>query len=185
MTRSLTTALRDETLAGDVKPIILIDLDFSSGFVRFWTGYGDLVYNNNTYVGTGTLLAIDSVNETTDVAANGVGLTLNGIPSDLLSIALTEHYQGRSAKIYFGALSDSYGLVADPFTLWSGRMDTMSITEGAETATIRLVAENRLIDLERQRERRLTDQDQQTAFPNDLGLQHVAAQQDKEITWGR
>lgn len=185
MTRSLTTALRDETLAGDVKPIILVDLDFSTGFLRFWTGYGDLVYNNNTYSGTGTLLTFESINETTDISANGVGMTLNGIPSNLISIALTEHYQGREASIYFGALSDTYGLVADPFTLWKGRMDTMTITDSGETATIRLLSENRLIDLERQRERRYTDQDQQTAFPNDLGLQHVASQQDKEITWGR
>ena len=36
------------------------------------------------------------------MAARGATLTLSGVPSDVISLALTEKYQGRQAKLYFG-----------------------------------------------------------------------------------
>ena len=184
MTRSLTTAFKNETLASEITPIALVELDFSGGAVRMWTGQGDLAWDSKTWTGTGTLLNIEPVQESTDIAAHGVQMQLNGVPSDLLSTILTEHYQGRSAVIYLAALNSSLAVIADPFVLWSGRMDVMQIQDSAETATITMNAENRLIDLERQRERRYTDLDQQNFSPGDKGLQHVAAQLDRQLNWG-
>ena len=184
MTRGLTTAFKNETLASDLRPITLVELDFSGGAVRMWTGEGDLIWDSKTWIGTGTLLGIDAVQESTDIAAHGIQLSLSGIPSVLLSTILTEHYQGRSAVIYLAALNSSLAVVADPFILWSGRMDTMMIQDGAESATITLTAENRLIDLERQRERRYTGLDQKNFFPDDKGLEHVSNQLDRELNWG-
>ena len=184
MTRSLTTAFKNETLAANMTPIALVELDFSGGAVRAWTGEGNLTWDSKTWTGTGTLLNIDAIQESTDITAHGVSLQLNGIPSALLSTVLTEHYQGRSAVIYLAALNSSLAVIADPFILWSGRMDTMQIQDAAETATITLNAENRLIDLERQRERRYTDLDQKNFFADDKGLEHVAAQLDRELSWG-
>ena len=184
MTRGLTTAFKNETLASELRPITLVELDFSGGTVNFWTGEGDLTWDSKTWTGTGTLLSIDAVNESTDIAAHGVQLQLDGVPSALLSTILTEYYQGRSAVIYLAALNSSLAVVADPFILWKGRMDTMLIQDGAESATITMTAENRLIDLERQRERRYTDLDQKNFFPTDKGLEHVADQLDRELNWG-
>lgn len=184
MTRGLTTAFKNETLADEVRPITLVELDFSGGAVNVWTGEGDLTWDSKTWTGTGTLLSIDSVSESTDIAANGVQLQLDGIPSALLSTILTEHYQGRSAVIYLAALNSSLAVVADPFILWKGRMDVMLISDGADSATITMSAENRLIDLERQRERRYTDLDQKNFFSSDKGLEHVADQLDRELNWG-
>ena len=45
MTRSLTTAFKNETLASEITPIALVDLDFSGGHVRVWTGQGDLTWD--------------------------------------------------------------------------------------------------------------------------------------------
>ena len=184
MTRSLTTAFKNETLASEITPIALVDLDFSGGHVRVWTGQGDLTWDGKTWTGTGTLLNIDAIQESTDIAAHGVSLQLNGVPSELLSTVLTEHYQGRAAVIYLAALNSSQAVIADPFILWSGRMDVMQIQDAAETATITLNAENRLIDLERQRERSYTDLDKKNFFSSDRGLEHVAAQLDRELNWG-
>ena len=91
MTRSLTTAFKNETLASEITPIALVDLDFSGGHVRVWTGQGDLTWDGKTWTGTGTLLNIDAIQESTDIAAHGVSLQLNGVPSELLSTVLTEH----------------------------------------------------------------------------------------------
>ena len=173
MTRSLTTAFKNETLASEITPIALVDLSFSSGPVRMWTGQGDLAWDDATWTGTGTLLNIDAIQESTAIAAHGVSLQLNGVPSELLSTVLPEHYQGRAAIFYLAALNSSQAVIADPFILWSGRMDVMQIQDAAETATITLNAENRLIDLERQRERRYTDLDQKNFFSSDNAVSYT------------
>ena len=60
----------------------------------------------------------------------------------------------------------------------------MTISDGGDTATIKLTAESRLIDLDRSRERRFTSEDQKIEFPDDKGLEYVDDLQDKEIVWG-
>ena len=60
------------------------------------------------------------------------------------------------------------------------------VTEQAETATITIQAENRLVDLERPRIRRYSDEDQKsdTANASDVGFEFVPSLQDKVITFG-
>jgi hypothetical protein len=74
--------------------------------------------------------------------------------------------------------------VADPYLVFDGRMDVMTIEDAGETANISLSAESRLIDLERARVRRYTNNDQQNQFAGDTSLRFVADLQDKEIAWG-
>ena len=64
-------------------------------------------------------------------------------------------------------------------------MDTMVIADEAETASLSITLENRLVDFERARVRRYTSEDQKIDFPNDKGLEFVADLQEKEILWGR
>jgi hypothetical protein len=64
-------------------------------------------------------------------------------------------------------------------------MDIMKIDEGPESATIVLSLENRLIALDRSKERRYTHEDQQLSFPGDKGFEFVPDLQDKEIIWGK
>ena len=183
MSRDLTTAVQNQLAASELEPFFAIKLAFDSGDVRIWTGYTDITVASETYIGGGQLLSISPIEETVEIAAKGVQFGLNGIDSSLVSVALTENYQGRSAKVYLGVLS-SGAVVSDPYLLFDGRMDVMSIEDSGETATITLSAESRLIDLERSRVRRYTNSDQQNQFPGDTCLRFVADLQDKEIAWG-
>ena len=169
--------------ADSLNPFIAIDLAFDSGNVRLWNGYGEITIGSDTYTGAGSLLAISSVEETGEIAARGVTMTLTGISSDLISVALSENYQNRSAKIYIGTISDTNTISS--YQLFGGRLDVMNIEEAGETATISVTAENRLIDLERPRSRRFTSEDQKSLYPNDLGLDYVNDLQDKTLDWGK
>jgi hypothetical protein len=99
----------------------------------------------------------------------------------LLSLALTEPYQQRPARIYFGLIADADDMVE----VFTARMDQMTIEEGPETSTIQLTVENVLVDLERPRVARYTNADQQSRFPGDRGLEFVESVQGREIFWGR
>jgi hypothetical protein len=184
MPRTVTPAFAAAVAAGTVRPAILVEALFDSGAVRLWSGLGDVVYASNTYTGAGNLLVIDALQERGDVQALGTTITLTGIPSVLVSLALAEPYQGRIVRIYQALLDANLAVIADPDERFTGRADVMAISDDAETATISMTVESRLIDLQRPRERRYTHEDQQTEYPGDLGLNFVAAIQDRPIKWG-
>jgi hypothetical protein len=184
MSRSLTTALSNEISAQKLNPIFLAEMDFSEGVVRAWSGYGTLNWNGQEWSGLGKFAGVDIVPEVAGTQAQGVAFKLQGIPSDLVSLSFSNTYQGRSCKLYFGALSDAAEVVVDPTQLFAGRMDVAAIDDDGATASITITGENRLIDLQRPRERRYTDEDQRHYFTDDRGLEFVAVIQDKDFTWG-
>jgi hypothetical protein len=185
MSRSLTTALNNELISSEMNPFMAVSLDFSGGTFLSWTGYGDITFGGDTYIGSGDIINVGAISETSEVRANGMQITLSGLPVELVSAALTDPYQGRTAKIFFGVLNATTGaVIADPYLLFKGKMDLMTIEDGGETATIAVTAESRLIDLDRTRERRYTSQDQKIDFPDDKGLDFIASLQEKSIIWG-
>jgi hypothetical protein len=162
---------------------VAIDLDFDSGAVRLWNGYTDLGIDGDTFTGAGSFLSVSSVEETAAIAARGITMTLSGIDASLISVALAENYQNREARVYLGAIQ-SDGTIQS-YQVFAGRLDVMTIEEAADTATIAVTAENRLIDLERPRIRRFTSEDQKALYPGDLGLDYVNDLQDKTLDWGK
>ena len=187
MARNLHSDFSTAVQADEVHPIQLVKVNTSGGDVLVWTGIGDLVYDGDTYIGTGTLASVSQISERTDLSANGVSFTLSGIPSDLISTALGQIQQGRLCQVWMGLLNTSTNaLVANPYELFAGFGDVTVITEQAETSTISIQAENRLVDLERPRIRRYTDEDQKsdTANASDIGFEFIPSLQDKVITFG-
>lgn len=181
MSRDVTISVLNALDDAVVYPFFAIDIDFSSGPLYVWSGYGDLTIGAKTYLGAGQLMTLSSVEETTEMEAKGATVTMSGIPSSFLALALTEAYQGRECRIYFGMTSAP----SDYVEVFSGELDQMNISEEANTCTIAVTVENVLIRLERPVVRRLTNEDQKSRFPSDVGLEYVAALQDKEIFWGR
>ncbi len=184
MSRGLTSGLATAVTSRVVHPILLVALSFDSGVVRMWSGIGNLVWSGDTYLGAGNFGRVQPFKEVVDGSAQGTAFTLNGIPSSLLALALNENYQGRPAKLWLAALDSSNAIIADPYLIFGGRMDTMTISDDGNTGSITMTAENRLIDLNRSRERRFTDQDQKIDYPTDRGLEYVVGLQDKQVVWG-
>ena len=204
MSRDLTSVLRDVLDDKVVKAFFAIDLKFDSGELNLWTGLGSKTINGKEYTGAGNLLNFSTIEETSEIAARGATVTLSGVPSTIISIALAEPYQGREAILYLGVIGQensstitssttitsdtnisSGGTQDGMIEIFSGFMDQMNIDDSSETSTVELKIENRLIDLEKPRNRRFTNQNQKSRFPNDDGLEFVEDIQDREIPWGR
>jgi hypothetical protein len=168
-----------------LRPIILIDMMFTTSPLYVWNGSGTLVHSSNDYTGVGDLIGIGAISEKTDLTATGVTITLAGIKQSLLSIALAEPYQNREVTIYLGAINDSGDLVASPVVMFDGRMDVMNIQDDGSTATITVQCESKLIQLDRVFVRRYTAEDQKIDHPTDKGFEYVTAIVEKEIIWGR
>ena len=189
MARSITTAFKNAIKSSVVRPLLAVELEFSTGTLRFWNGYGDLTMtaggSSNTFTGLGDLIGVSPIGESDQVEAIGASLSLTGIKSSFISTALTGNYTNRNASIFLGVFDTSKSVIADVYTLFKGKMDIMKIDEGPESATITLNLENRLIALDRPLNRRFTHEDQQERFSGDLGLEFVPDLQDKEIIWGK
>src|SRR5256885_5594916 len=168
-----------------MRPIVLCQLLFTSGYVYAWSGIGSLSWNGQTWLGVGSYGGISSIPESSDRTAVGVKLTLSGIPASLITSALGEVRQGNPVIIYQAFLTSGGAVVANPNNAWSGRMDVCEITEAGEIAVISITAESRLLDLNRSRERRYEKQDQLIDFPGDLGFDFVPSLQELSVVWGK
>lgn len=206
MSRTLSSAVSDALDDDVVYPFFAVELVFDTpNTLRLWTGYGTLIYEGQEWYGTGNMLGVSTVEETMQMAATGVSLTLSGVPSEVISLALQEPYQGRVCNIYFGMFAygalqqenEAYILMQDGSKIglelretgvteiFTGYMDQMNISEAPDTSTIQLSVESKLIDLERQRVARYTSEYQKSLYPLDRGLEFVESIQDLKLTWGR
>jgi hypothetical protein len=141
--------------------------------------------SSNTFTGLGDLIGVSAISESDQVEAIGATLSLTGIKSSIISAALSANYTNRNASIFLGLFDTNKSVISDVYTLFKGKMDIMKIDEGPESATIVLSLENRLIALDRSKERRYTHEDQQLSFSGDKGFEFVPDLQDKEIIWGK
>ncbi|MCK5641911.1 MAG: hypothetical protein KAJ19_14000 [Gammaproteobacteria bacterium] len=186
MTRSMTGALDTALDSDQLRDAILVHFAFDSGDVRVWSGIGDLVWDSNTYSGTGLLGSVSDIGESVGLNSVGMSFTLSGILTSSISIALGEFYQGRAVTVWRAFFDANDAIIADPLQIFSGRMDVMQIDDSGDMVTITVTAENRLIDLRRPNEIRFyTDQDQRAEYPGDKGLEFVGAMREQIILWGR
>lgn len=190
MTRSMTAAAADALEAVRQAPRFLVQIDFDSGPLRLWSGVGPLSALGETWTGVGRLGSIGPVREGRDPTARGIVMELTIVPTPevpdapdaVLNIAEAEDYQGRPATVYQAMLDpDTGALIEDPFARFRGYLDTMDESEEPGRATIRIRAENRLIDLERPRLAHYTPEDQKARYPGDTFFDEVAGLQQRQI----
>lgn len=168
-------------LAGEVvEPFYAVEAQFSSGTVRFWTGIGNRTIEGNTYTGAGTLLSISGMDEVADLSAKSITVTLSGLDSSVLALALGEPYQRRKLRVLFGVQSQT-----SVVEIFSGQMNTMTIEDSGESSTISVMVDSKLVELERASNRRYTSESQKSRYPTDTFFDYVAKLQDRQIVWGR
>lgn len=180
MSRTIDSGLLTALTGNLVNPYYAVELMFDSAPLRFWTGLGDRTIGGETYLGTGSLLNIAAAEEVGDLSAKAMVLTLTGLDSSIVSLALQEPYQRRIAKVYLGEQS-----VNPVVEIFSGFMDTMQISDEPETATVVLTIESKLVELERSRNWRYTDESHKARYSGDSFFSFVQDIQDQQVAWGR
>jgi len=164
----------------EVYPFYAVEMLFDGGAVRLWTGHSDRTIDGQTYIGASTLLSISGIDEVNDLSAKSATISLSGITSSIVSLALSEPYQRRLCRVLWGVTN-----VSDFVEVFGGYMDTMVIEDSGETSNITLTVESKLIELNRTRVRRYTHESQKSRYPTDTFFSFVADLQDQDIVWGR
>lgn len=184
MTRDISAPNQAASAADAIAPVLFLSLGFDSGPVRVHSWLGDITWGGNTYTGIGQLGSVTPVEEDSELTRTPLTLTLSGIPTSMLSVVLTEQYQGRTATLYLGYLNTTtFQLTDDPFVLYRGRMDTADIQQGEEL-TVSVSVESRFAAWDRPQVRRYNNSDQQSRYPGDRGLEFIEQSTEKQIAWG-
>ncbi len=180
MARSIPAGLLTALTAPVVEPFYAVEMMFDTAPVRFWTGIGNRTLEGNTYIGAGSLITIGDLEEVGDLSAKSVTITLSGLTQEIVALALVEPYQRRLCRIMLGAVGSS-----DVIEMFSGKMNTMTIEDAPEGATVNLTLESRLVELGRARPRRYNHESHIARYPGDMFFSYVADLQDRQIPWGR
>lgn len=207
--RNITVDMANGLSDANVTPILFSIFEFDSQTIGMWTGYGVFNWEGYELHGGGNFIGISPINETQDIEAKGVVLSLNGIASDLVATALTEHVKNRPMRTYLALMerqaildpdtgfpilnpdtgeplydpAGGYTFVDEPYRIFSGLMDTFEIADSAKTADIRLSVENVLLIGQRAKISRYTDEQQRKYYPSDVGLNFINRLQDREVVW--
>lgn len=204
--RDLTPEMVAEFSGQSVQPVLMAEFFFDSQTIGMFTGYGTLQWGDKEFLGGGNFIGLSPMEETQELEAKGVVLSLNGIPSNLVALALNENVKNRPVRIYLASIDtqrrvateDEPGavlteggdyvllennLIDSPYQIFSGLMDVMEFADSGDTADIRVTAENILLIGQRAKLSRYTDEEQRKRFPDDRGLEFINRLQDREIVW--
>jgi hypothetical protein len=185
MSRTMPMAFKTALAAPIIRPFFAVELFFTSGTLRLWTGQGTQTFDGSIYIGGGDFLGVDGVSETSDMASSALTISLAGQNGALVALALAEPFQNRLARLHMGLFTNAEMTTYSMIELTSGYMDRMPISDNAEAATVSVVVENRLNELGNASNMRYTQESQQARFPGDNFFSALTDLQDKDIPWGR
>lgn len=184
MARTLSAAVIAAIVGQVVRPAVFYEGVYSTGTLRLWNGISSITWNGQTWTGAGNMLGVSAVREGSEIRAVGFSVSLSGDASALLAANLGTARQGLAGRVWIGFFDASGALIADPFKAFDGRLDMPDIFDEGERCTIAVKYESRLVDLDRARDRRYTDEDQQAEYSGDKGFEFVPAIQDARIPFG-
>ena len=197
MSRTIDSGLLAALTGNSVEPFYAVELLFDVkttidvdgnpidlGPMRMWTGLGTRTINvrgtDQVFAGTGALLNIAAAEEVADLSAKAMTISLSGIDTSLISLALQEPYQRRKARVYMGEKN-----VSSVVEIFSGQMDTMQITDEPDMSTVIMTIESKLVELERSRNWRYTDESHKSRHSDDTFFSYLQSIQDQKVAWGR
>lgn len=188
MSRDLSGSNEAAVAAKVVRPLLLVFLDYQSAPIYVASTPFNVAFDfdgsgEEIFLGVGGFGGISAIEEAAEIQAYGITLRLSGVDTANLAIALGESYRGRDCRVFLGFVDEGHALVDDPFIIFRGRMDTQVID--MKEGTITLSVASRMQDWDRERIRRYTNEDQQSEYAGDRGMEYVAQMVEKQIVWGQ
>jgi hypothetical protein len=183
MTRTLTTAVKNELLTDSLQPITLVYINVGTGF-RFTDHYKDITYDSNTYSASSLFTRLSSVTESSEIEVSNITLSFSGADQTIISLFLSNNYMEKEAEVYKGFLNSSEAVIADPFLLFKGRIESFSIDETINNSNANIVVASHWSDFSKIEGRKTNTGSQQLHFSTDKGFE-FASQTVQDIKWGR
>lgn len=174
--------------------MLFVELDFIGGFLRFNSGPeninvdfggGSVVFFGNSLMGE-----ISNFEESTDVAAKGIQLSVMGQGTGFYEEIMSERYRNRPVRVWVAEVNEDFTAVEAGayYMLNEYRMDTIETSDSMGDNggfKITLNCESELVDLFGTSDVRYTDADQRSIHPDDTIFEFIGALPGRQIPWGK
>ena len=187
MTRTVTASMVTAFGATGGEGAWLVSLAFSGGTEYLTTAPHPIVWGGNTYAAIGGHLEFDPIQETGKLAAQGVGITLDGVDQTTIAALLGQNYIGRDAYIYRVKFSTAGAIIGDPLLVFHGVFNgNWEITESRAENTVRVRTRlmSQLARLAQRRGVRTSVASHSAHYSGDTFFRHMTAAHTTTI-WGR
>ena len=186
MTRSLTTAVKNHLATNEIKPVHLITSGFGTP-----QNITDCVHDltssvsgsSVTYSSSSFLVSYPEVSEETDIGKSSISIALSGADQTYISLALAENIVNDAVTIYRAFLDSSNAIIADPFLLYKGNIETYTIAETDDSSVLNHNVVSHWADFEKKSGRKTNNTSQQRFFSSDVGMA-FASETVLNIKWG-
>lgn len=163
--------------------VAFVELQFTSGTHRYCTAGQTITWNGSDWTGVGAIASIEPIKESESLQATGLRMSLSGVPTSLIALALGEAVQGKPAKMWVAGISAAGAVVADPVLEFQGRVDTLVINDGKGSCSIGLNVESKMADFQRPNTRRYNAATQEADYPGDKFFSHIVAMTEAQLVW--
>lgn len=169
----------------------LVELQFTTGTLRYTTHSVDVPSGGYTWLGFGSLVSVDVVRESEDGGVSDVVLGLSIVSTSLIAASMgnVESYRNQPVRLYLQLLGAGYEPVGAPVRRWTGVMNKVRIRrdagrQGSAGGAIEMVCSKAGGSRIRTGTGlRHTHAQQQLRWPGDNGLQYVQALIEKPAVW--
>ncbi len=168
-----------------VRPVYLLKLEFVGSTLYLSSLNNDISWSAQTWLGNGSLIDLDGIQEISNARASGWRAMLNGSDNTIVSLALGNTNQSKKGYLYLGLLDSSEALIADPEQIAEGEFDSADIASSGSETSVVLNFENQILTGKKITELRYTHFSQRSIFPSDDGFQYVNLLEDWSGFWGK
>ena len=187
MTRSLTTAIKNQLATNDIRPVHLLTIGFSTP-VNFtdcsFSLTSSISGSSVTYNPSDFIIGVSDFTEEIDVTKSSLIISVSGADQTFISTVLNENVINDEVSIFRGLLASDNTLVPDPFLLYKGNIENFEIQETDTSSAVALSIVSHWADFNKKNGRKTNNTSQQRFFSTDVGMD-FASQTVQDIKWGR
>ncbi|MCR5864646.1 hypothetical protein [Aquincola sp. J276] len=166
----------------NVPAVLFVELRFDA-VVRLCSAAVDFEWAGELWRGTGSLGTVSAVKDTSNGETTALQLTLSGVPTENIALALGERPRGRPCRVWFGVLDPETHALLDAPLIFSGAIDQMPISRTGETCTIAVTVEHQGKLFGRPKPLRYTSSDQQKTHAGDTCMRFLVSQAQHNDVW--
>lgn len=159
------------TLAEDFQanedPVLLVDIEFDSGALRFWSEPYTGQHDGVEYNPLAGITAGFSIRRSLDQSITGTTAQLTGAAGEIEAAALTENFQGRPITIKLGNFNAAHTAITAVEDQLIGRMVDIPIIDAADERSAAIQAETVFADIGQTPDLRYSKADQARFNPDD------------------
>jgi len=179
--RDISATNRAQIDASHLHEVVLVKLEWDEpAYVH--SGFGTISYDGDDYLGVGGFGSITNARESEVLGPLPITLTLSGVDSAFISLALTSVAYRDVVTVYCGYRQDDGDLVDDPWIVWNGWFEFASISQD-DSSVISITCQHDLAVLDEISGARFSDEDQKDTYASDDGFEFVHEIPSLRLVW--